>query len=98
MATPSLLSYIVTGKYVDGSPLYRFESVMKRHGIDLGRSTMGRWMIEVGEKLKTLKELLREELLFSSSYIHCDETVVQVLKEKDKPPESKSYMWVQARI
>ena len=97
MATPSLLSYIVTGKYVDGIPLYRFESVMKRHGIDLSRAIMGRWMIEVGEKLKTLKELLREELLFSSSYIHCDETVVQVLKEKDKPPESKSYMWVQAR-
>ena len=26
--------------------------------------------------------------------MHCDETVVQVLKEKDKAPQTKSYMWL----
>ena len=27
--------------------------------------------------------------------VHCDETVVKVLKEPDKTPQSQSYMWVQ---
>ncbi len=79
-ATPSLIAHIVTSKYVDGIPLYRLESVMMRHGIDISRVTMSRWMIEVAEKLAPLVEILREELL-SSSYIHCDETTVQVMKK-----------------
>ena len=95
-ATPSLIAHIVTGKYVDGIPLYRLESVMRRHGIDISRVTMSRWMIEVAEKLAPLVEILREELL-SSSYIHCDETTVQVLKEAGKKATTKSYMWVQGR-
>ena len=96
IATPSLLAFIVTGKYIDGVPLYRLESVMRRHGIELGRGTMARWMIEVSKRLAPLKQILREELL-SSDYIHCDETAVRVLKEKNKSPASNSYMWVQGR-
>ena len=86
MATPELLSFIIVGKYIDGIPLYRMEAVMKRHGIELGRGTMARWMIKVADSLAPVKEILREELL-SSNYIHCDETEVQVLKEKDKLPD-----------
>jgi transposase len=57
---------------------------------------MARWMIQIGEKIAPLITLLREELL-KSSYLHMDETVVQVLKEDGKKAESNSYMWVQAR-
>ena len=96
IATPSLLAFIITSKYVDGVPLHRMEAVLKRHNIELGRGTMSRWMIEVAERLAPLKQILLEELL-SSSYLHCDETTVQVLKEKDKTPQSKSYMWVYGR-
>ena len=35
------------------------------------------------------------DLLLDGSLIHMDETVVQVLKEKDRSPTSNSYMWVQ---
>ena len=35
------------------------------------------------------------DLLLDCSLIHMDETVVQVLKEKDRSPTSQSYMWVQ---
>ena len=96
MATPELLAFMVTGKYVDGIPLYRMEKVMNRHGIELGRTTMSRWMIKAAEKLEPLKQILREEVL-GSDYIHCDETVVQVLKEEGKTPQSNSYMWTQGR-
>lgn len=95
-ASGSVLAYIATAKYVDALPLYRQEAIFKRIGLELSRQTMARWMIQVGEKITPLITLLREELL-KSSYIHMDETVVQVLKEDGKKAESQSYMWVQAR-
>lgn len=95
-ASSSVLAYIATAKYVDALPLYRQEFIFKRAGLDLSRQTMARWMIQVGEKVSPLITLLREELL-KSSYIHMDETIVQVLKEDGKKAETNSYMWVQAR-
>lgn len=95
-ASGSVLAYIATAKYVDALPLYRQEAIFKRVGLDLSRQTMGRWMIQVGDKITPLITLLREEVL-KSSYIHMDETVVQVLKEDGKKAETNSYMWVQAR-
>jgi transposase len=95
-ASASVLAYIAIAKYVDALPLYRQEAIFKRVGLDLPRQTMARWMIQVGEKITPLVTLLREELL-KSSYIHMDETIVQVLKEDGKKAETNSYMWVQAR-
>ncbi len=95
-ASGSVLAYIATAKYADALPLYRQEEIFKRIGIDLSRQTMARWMIQVGDKITPLITLLREELI-KSSYIHMDETVVQVLKEDGKKAETNSYMWVQAR-
>lgn len=95
-ASASVLAYIATAKYVDALPLYRQEAIFKRYNIDLNRTTMARWMIQIGEKVEPIVKLLREELL-ASNYIHMDETTVQVLKEDGKKAETKSYMWVQAR-
>lgn len=95
-ASASILAYIATAKYVDALPLYRQETIFNRVGIDIPRQTMARWMIQVGEKITPLITLLREELL-KSSYLHMDETIVQVLKEDGKKAETNSYMWVQAR-
>lgn len=54
---------------------------------------MVNWTIQLGEKLAGLHNLLREEIL-SSEIINMDETTIQVLKEKGKKPESKSFIWV----
>jgi len=40
-----------------------------------------------------LTELLRQHLL-SQGIVHADETTVQVLKETDRRPQSKSYLWL----
>lgn len=96
-ATASLLAYIANAKYSDALPLSRQESIFARMGIELPRQTMARWMIKVAEKLHPLITLMREELL-RGNYIQMDETTVQVLKEKDKKAQTKSYMWVQARL
>jgi len=96
MATAGLVSYIMISKFSDHLPLYRLESIFERHGVELSRTSMARWMVSVGQQLFPLKNLLRDELL-SGDYIHSDETRVQVLAEKGKTAESLSYMWVQAR-
>lgn len=94
MASPSVLAMLLTTKYVDGLPLHRFEKVLSRHGIDIPRQTLARWVIQCGEHFQPLLNLMRDSLL-SSRVIHCDETRVQVLKEPDREPSSQSWMWVQ---
>ena len=95
MAAPGLLAYIVTGKYVDGLPLYRQEKcIFSRLGVEIARATLAQWMVRCGALIQPLINLLRDHLL-SAKLIHCDETVTQVLKEPGKTPQSQSYMWVQ---
>lgn len=89
MASPSVLAMLLTTKYVDGLPLHRFEKVLGRHGIDIPRQTLARWVIQCGEHLQPLLNLMRDRLL-ESRVIHCDETRVQVLKEPDREPRSQS--------
>jgi transposase len=96
LATAGLLAYIAISKYTDGLPLYRLEKILGRIGADISRGTLASWMIRVGELLLPIKNLLNDELL-ESDYIQCDETRVQVLKEKGKKATSLSYMWVRAR-
>ncbi|MGE8313851.1 MAG: IS66 family transposase [Pseudomonas putida] len=95
MASPSVLAMLLTTKYVDGLPLHRFETVLSRHGIDIPRQTLARWVIQCSEHFQPLLNLMRDRLL-ESPVIHCDETRVQVLKEPDRDPTSQSWMWVQA--
>jgi transposase len=94
LASPSVLAMLLSTKYVDGTPLYRFEKVLYRHGIDIPRQTLARWVIQCGEHLQPLLNLMRDTLL-DSRVIHCDETRVQVLKEPGRDPGSQSWMWVQ---
>lgn len=94
MASPSVLAMLLTTKYVDGLPLHRFEKVLGRHGIDISRQALARWVIQCGKHFQPLLNLMRDSLL-GSRVIHCDETRVQVLKEPDREPSNQSWMWVQ---
>lgn len=93
-ASPGLLAMLLTTKYVDGLPLARFEKVLARHNVLVPRQTLARWVIGASGALQPLHNLMRDAL-FDAPFIHMDETVVQVLKEKGKSPTSQSYMWVQ---
>ena len=93
-ASPSLVADVMTQKYVDGIPLARQEKIWQRDGFALSRATMANWIIKVAEKwLKPLYKVMKKQLL-SGSVIYADETVVQVLKEEGKTPQSESRMWV----
>ena len=92
-ASSGLLAYIAVSKYADSLPLYRQNAILSRSGIDINRSTLANWMTKCGELIQPLINCFEEQVL-SQSFIHMDETPVQVLNEKGKPAESKSYMWV----
>ena len=49
MASPSILAMLLTTKYVDGLPPHRFEKVLGRHGVDIPRQTLARWVIQCSE-------------------------------------------------
>jgi transposase len=92
-ASPGLLAHIATAKYQDALPLHRQEAILARHGIEIPRNTLASWMIKAGELVQPLLNLLEDQLL-AYPVLHCDETPVQVLKERGKRAQSKSYMWV----
>ncbi|WNO61329.1 IS66 family transposase [Rheinheimera sp. MMS21-TC3] len=89
IATPSLLSQIITCKYQFGLPLYRQETLFANIEIELSRQTMSSWMIRCAQLLSPLYQRLKEVLL-SQAVIHGDETPLKVINA-DK---ATSYMWV----
>lgn len=93
MASPGLLAHVAVAKYADALPLYRQERILQRIGVDIPRATLANWMIRLGDIFRPLIECLESDLI-ASPYIHCDETVVQVLNEPNRRAESQSYMWV----
>ena len=96
LASPSTVADVMTKKYVDGVPLARQEKIWARQGVELSRATMANWVIQCTQSwLKPLYKHMKQQLL-SQSVIHADETVVQVLKEDNKPATSESRMWLYA--
>jgi transposase len=88
-----LLAYIAVSKYADSLPLYRQSTILRRSDVDINRATLANWMIKCGELIQPLINCFDEQIL-SQPVIHMDEPPVQVLNEKGKSAESKSYMWV----
>jgi transposase len=91
IATAELLASVVIEKYGYGMPLYRQEYKFDQMGVDLTRQTMARWVVKSAEACMPVWNILCDRLL-ESFYVSCDETHTQVLKEKDRSPETKSWM------
>lgn len=94
IASPSLVAYIMSQKYVNAMPLYRQEKDFERLGIDISRQNMANWVIKSSNDwLTPIYDLMKVKLL-EEEVLHADETTLQVLKELGKPAQSKSYMWL----
>ena len=94
MATPSAVAFICVQKYVYCVPLYRMEQGFMRDGFFLSRQTMANWVIKcVQLYLITIYALLKECLL-KETVSHSDATSVQVLHEKERAAQTKSYEWL----
>ncbi len=92
IASPGLLAHVITSKFCDHLPLYRLENIFQRMSVDIARNTLSHWVIKVSELLLPLHKLLQHAII-TYDIAYSDETIVQVLKEIDRPPEAKSYMW-----
>jgi len=93
IATSSLLAHIFVQKYVDAIPFYRQEQQFLRFGDQISRQSMSSWAMKAAEQCTVLYNKIKENIK-SGALINIDETTVQVLKEPDKNPSTKSYMWV----
>ncbi len=93
IASPALVAYIVVGKFCDSLPFYRQEKQFARIGVEISRQDMANWSIAVFEKLRPLRELMRQEI-HQGPVVQIDETTVQVMGEPGRPNTSKSFMWV----
>jgi len=74
---PGLVAHVITSKYCDHAPLYRQESMLARHGVDIARSTMCGWMQAAADLLAPLV-LLMAHRIRRSKVIHTDDTPVPV--------------------
>lgn len=93
-ASPSLVSHIMYEKYADALPLCRQEKGFELLGVSISRTTMASWIIICSQNyLKPVYDYFHRELL-KRHFLMADETPIQVLKEPDRRPQSKSYVWL----
>ncbi|WP_175983309.1 IS66 family transposase [Caballeronia zhejiangensis] len=94
LLSESALAWIAAGKYQFGMPLYRQAGLLRRFGGDISSNTIAASIVRVGLATQPVINLMRDALL-DADLIYCDETTFQVLKEKGRKPQTKSYLWSQ---
>ncbi|MCR5451624.1 MAG: IS66 family transposase [Lachnospiraceae bacterium] len=93
-ASAELVAYVIYAKYVLGLPLYRLEQDFEHLGAKISRTTMANWIIRCSQDyFMPLNDYLHRCLL-KRRYLMADETPIQVLKEPNRRPQSKSYVWL----
>lgn len=93
-ASESLVAHVMNSKFTMALPFYRLEQEFLSLGAKIGRGTMANWtIICTKEYLGEIYNYLHRKLLLRR-FLMADETPIQVLKEPERRPQSKSYMWV----
>ena len=93
IATPGLLAAVIDSKFNRHMPLYRQEAMFGEVGISVTRGTLSNWLIHSANLLTPLVKLMEADI-HTYDIAFADETSLQVLKEKDRLPTQKSYMWL----
>ncbi|KTD21432.1 Putative transposase [Legionella israelensis] len=93
IASSGLLAAVIDAKFNRHMPLYRQEAMFKEAGIPVTRATLCNWVVKAADLLTPLVKLM-VAAIHDYDIAYADETPVQVLKQKNKPPTSKSYMWL----
>ncbi len=85
LAAPSLLAEIAVRKYGDHLPLDRLVKIFRRHGVELSKASMCRWMQGLGKMFGPLLDLMKRRMLEHSRIIQHDDTPV-----RQQPPGSSA--------
>ena len=90
-----LVAHVMYGKFINALPYYRQEKDFEnRFGVKIGRGTMAHWTIYCAENYFSPMTEYFHRLLSGRKFVAADETPIQVLKEADRRPQSKSYVWL----
>jgi transposase len=96
LATPALLAQVAVSKYCDHIPLYRQEQILaRRHGINLPRQTLARWVELVSEWLTPIYRQIKTGVM-AGGYVQLDETPIDYL-EPGAGRALKGYLWTGSR-
>jgi transposase len=96
LPAPGLLAHIVVGKYCDHLPLYRQEQIyQQRHGVQLPRQSLARWVELAADWLKPIYEQIRTGVM-GGGYVQVDETPVDYL-EPGNGKTKQGYLWTCSR-
>jgi len=96
VAAPGLLAHVLVSKYCDHLPLYRQEQIYaRRHGVQLPRQTLARWIELAAQWLQLIYEHIRTGVL-SGGYVQVDETPVNYL-EPGNGQTKQGYLWTGSR-
>ena len=90
-----LAAHVMYGKFINALPYYRQEKDFENQfGVKIGRGTMAHWTIYCAENYFSPMIGYFHRQLVKRKYVAADETPIQVLKEADRRPRSKSYVWL----
>jgi len=96
LAAPGLLAQILIAKYCDHLPLYRQEQIYRtRHGVELPRQSMARWVGLAADWLRPIYETMRTGVL-AGGYVQVDETPIRYL-EPGHGRTKHGYLWAYSR-
>jgi transposase len=91
--TEEFLAFLMISKLDDRQPLYHLEKQLnERHGVDVSRQTMARWLIELMTPMQPILNLFKDQVI-DYDVASCDPTTMQVLNEPGRPAETKSYVY-----
>src|SRR5271166_6059515 len=87
----------VVSEYCNHTPLHRQSVILERDtGLEISRATLDGWVLKVGELLMPMVAAMRRELI-SGSYIHADETPVDVQTREGRGKNHQAYLWQYSR-
>jgi hypothetical protein len=87
---------VLVSKYCDHLPLYRQEQILaRRHGINLPRQTLARWVELAAQWLTPVYQQIRTGVM-AGGYVQLDETPIDYL-EPGAGRALKGYLWTGSR-
>ena len=92
MAGPGLLSYIVTSKFADYTPLYRMEDIFSRQGFEISRATQSIWCGDVGDLAESLYNLMVERV--RASHVIATDDTKQPMQAKGGTASARMWVYV----
>lgn len=94
MVSPETLAWLMYQKFCNSMPLYRQEKDWQQYGVSVTRATMANWINHNAlTYFKPMYEYFCKKLL-ERQFLMADESPLQVLKEPERRPQTKSYMWL----